>query len=43
MRPLKRFLQRHLKTRLARRFFASEGEEGAKVTFKMKDEGLVIA
>jgi ATP-dependent Clp protease ATP-binding subunit ClpB len=41
-RPLKRFLQRHLETRLARALIAGEVEEGAKVTFKVKGEELVI-
>ncbi len=42
-RPLKRFLQRHLETRLARGLIAGEVEEGAKVTFKVKGEELVLA
>ncbi|HLP26483.1 MAG TPA: AAA family ATPase, partial [Acidobacteriota bacterium] len=42
-RPLKRFLQRHLETRLARGLIAGEVEEGAKVTFKVKDDELVLA
>jgi len=42
-RPLKRFLQRHLETRLARALIAGEVEEGAKVTFKVRDDELVLA
>ncbi|WP_415910190.1 ATP-dependent chaperone ClpB [Oleiharenicola sp. Vm1] len=42
-RPLKRFLQRHLETRLARGLIAGEVEEGAKVTFKVRDDELVLA
>jgi ATP-dependent Clp protease ATP-binding subunit ClpB len=41
-RPLKRFLQRHLETRLARAIIAGEVEEGASVTFKVKDGELVL-
>ncbi|MBA4137855.1 MAG: hypothetical protein C0518_11105 [Opitutus sp.] len=41
-RPLKRFLQRHLETRLARGLIAGEIEEGAKVTFSVKDDALVM-
>jgi ATP-dependent Clp protease ATP-binding subunit ClpB len=42
-RPLKRFLQRHLETRLARGLIAGDVEEGAKVTFKVKGDELVLA
>ncbi len=42
-RPLKRFLQRHLETRLARGLIAGEVEEGAKVMFKVKGDELVLA
>ncbi|MCM2273284.1 MAG: ATP-dependent chaperone ClpB [Candidatus Didemnitutus sp.] len=41
-RPLKRFLQRHLETRLARGLIAGEVEEGAKVTFSVKGDALVM-
>ncbi len=41
-RPLKRFLQRHLETRLARAIIAGEVEEGASVTFKVKEGELVL-
>jgi ATP-dependent Clp protease ATP-binding subunit ClpB len=41
-RPLKRFLQRHLETRLARGLIAGEVEEGAKVTFQVKGDELVL-
>jgi ATP-dependent Clp protease ATP-binding subunit ClpB len=41
-RPLKRFLQRHLETRLARALIAGEVAEGAAVTFKVKGGELVM-
>jgi ATP-dependent Clp protease ATP-binding subunit ClpB len=41
-RPLKRFLQRHLETRLARALIAGEVAEGSKVTFKVKGDELVM-
>jgi ATP-dependent Clp protease ATP-binding subunit ClpB len=41
-RPLKRFLQRHLETKLARALIAGEIEEGAKVAFKVKGDELVL-
>ncbi len=41
-RPLKRFLQRHLETRLARALIANEVSEGATVTFKVKGDDLVM-
>jgi ATP-dependent Clp protease ATP-binding subunit ClpB len=40
-RPLKRFLQRHLETRLARALIAGEVAEGAAVTFVVKNGELV--
>ena len=40
--PLKRFIQRHLETKLSRALIAGEVEEGAKVTFKVKDDALVM-
>jgi len=41
-RPLKRFLQRHLETKLARALIAGEVEEDTKVTFKLKGDALVL-
>jgi ATP-dependent Clp protease ATP-binding subunit ClpB len=41
-RPLKRFLQRHLETRLARALIAGEVAEGATATFKVKGDKLVL-
>jgi ATP-dependent Clp protease ATP-binding subunit ClpB len=41
-RPLKRFLQRHLETKLARALIAGEVEEGAKVKFSVEKEELVL-
>jgi ATP-dependent Clp protease ATP-binding subunit ClpB len=40
--PLKRFLQRHLKTRLARSLIAGEVTEDSQVKFTVKDDGLVM-
>lgn len=40
-RPLKRFLQRHLETRLARALIAGEIDEGATVAFRVKEGELV--
>ena len=39
-RPLKRFLQRHIETQLARGLIAREVEEGSTVNFVVKDDGL---
>jgi ATP-dependent Clp protease ATP-binding subunit ClpB len=41
-RPLKRFLQRHLETRLARGLIAGEVTEDSTVTFKVKGDELVL-
>src|SRR5205085_8025825 len=41
-RPLKRFLQRHLETRLARAIIADEVGEGATVEFEVKKDELVL-
>jgi len=41
-RPLKRFLQRHLETRLARALIAGEVGEDSTVTFKVKGDELVL-
>ncbi|HVZ64643.1 MAG TPA: ATP-dependent chaperone ClpB [Lacunisphaera sp.] len=42
-RPLKRFLQRHLETQLARALIAGDVAEDTTVTFKVKDDDLVLA
>jgi ATP-dependent Clp protease ATP-binding subunit ClpB len=42
-RPLKRFLQRHIETKLARALIAGEVAEGAEVKFKVMDDELVMA
>ena len=41
-RPLKRFLQRHLETRLARALIAGEVAEDSTATFKVKGDELVL-
>ncbi|MEO6992751.1 MAG: hypothetical protein ABI273_03895, partial [Lacunisphaera sp.] len=41
-RPLKRFLQRHLETRLARGLIAGDVTEDSTVTFKVKGDELVM-
>jgi ATP-dependent Clp protease ATP-binding subunit ClpB len=41
-RPLKRFLQRHLETRLARGLIAGEVTEDSTATFKVRDGELVL-
>jgi len=41
-RPLKRFLQRHLETRLARALIAGDVTEDSTVTFKVKGDELVL-
>jgi ATP-dependent Clp protease ATP-binding subunit ClpB len=41
-RPLKRFLQRHIETKLARALIAGEVAEGREVKFTVKDEQLVM-
>jgi ATP-dependent Clp protease ATP-binding subunit ClpB len=41
-RPLKRFLQRHIETKLARALIAGEIAEGREVKFTVKDEQLVM-
>ena len=40
-RPLKRFLQRHLETRLARALIAGEVGEGTDITFTVRNDELV--
>ena len=42
-RPLRRFLQRHLETRLARALLAGEVAEGAALVFTVRDGALVAA
>ncbi|MDD3180893.1 MAG: ATP-dependent chaperone ClpB [Opitutaceae bacterium] len=42
-RPLKRFLQRHLETRLARAIITGDIADGATVTFKVKSDELVMS
>jgi ATP-dependent Clp protease ATP-binding subunit ClpB len=41
-RPLKRFLQRHIETKLARALIAGEVAEGREVKFSVKDDVLVM-
>jgi len=41
-RPLKRFLQRQIETKLARALIAGEVAEGATITFKVKGDELVM-
>ena len=42
-RPLKRFLQRNIETKLARALISGEVGEGTDVKFSVKDDGLVLA
>ncbi|MBX3738508.1 MAG: ATP-dependent chaperone ClpB [Candidatus Didemnitutus sp.] len=42
-RPLKRFLQRHLETRIARALIAGVVGDGAELTFTVKDDDLAFA
>lgn len=42
-RPLKRFLQRHIETKLARALISGAVAEGSEVKFSVKDDGLVLA
>ncbi len=41
-RPLKRFLQRHIETKLARALISGEVAEGSEVKFTVKDDALVM-
>ena len=41
-RPLKRFLQRHLETRLARGLIAGEITEDSTAAFQVKDDELAL-
>ncbi|HRP06083.1 MAG TPA: AAA family ATPase, partial [Opitutaceae bacterium] len=42
-RPLKRFLQRHIETKLARALVSGEVQEGSTVTFTVKNDELEFA
>jgi ATP-dependent Clp protease ATP-binding subunit ClpB len=42
-RPLKRFLQRQIETKLARALIGGEVKDGAEVTFKVKGDELVLS
>ena len=42
-RPLKRFLQRNIETKLARALIGGEVRDGAEVKFTVKDDQLIIA
>ena len=42
-RPLKRFLQRQIETKLARALISGEIHEGSTVTFHTKGDELVLA
>lgn len=42
-RPLKRFLQRQIETKLARALISGEVAEGSEVKFSVKDGALVMA
>jgi ATP-dependent Clp protease ATP-binding subunit ClpB len=42
-RPLKRFLQRQIETKLARALIGGEVKEGTEVVFKVAGDQLVIA
>jgi ATP-dependent Clp protease ATP-binding subunit ClpB len=41
-RPLKRFLQRHIETQLARALIGGQVAEGSDVKFSVKDDALVM-
>lgn len=41
-RPLRRFLQRQLETRLAPALIAGEVQEGAELTFSIRDDELAF-
>ncbi len=41
-RPLKRFLQRHIETQLARALVGGKVGEGSEATFSVKDDALVM-
>jgi ATP-dependent Clp protease ATP-binding subunit ClpB len=40
-RPLKRFLQRHIETKLARALISGEVGEGSEITFTVRNDELV--
>lgn len=42
-RPLKRFLQRHLETRLARALIAGEVGEGSEINFTIHNDELEVS
>ena len=42
-RPLKRFLQRNIETKLARALIGREVEEGTELTFTVRGDELVFA
>ena len=41
-RPLKRFLQKQVETKLARALIAGEIEDGSQITFSVKDDQLLM-
>lgn len=41
-RPLKRFLQRNIETKLARALIAGDVQEGSELMFTVRGEGLVF-
>lgn len=41
-RPLKRFLQRNIETKLARALISGQIAEGSEVKFAVKDDALVL-
>lgn len=41
-RPLKRFLQRHVETKLARALIAGEAAEGTDITFTVQNNELEL-
>ncbi len=41
-RPSKRFLQRHIETKLARALIGGDVGEGSEVKFPVKDDALVM-
>jgi len=41
-RPLKRFLQRNIETKLARALISGEVEEGSDLTFTIRDDELAF-
>ena len=41
-RPLKRFLQRQIETKLARSLISGDVKDGSEVTFSVKNDALVL-